>query len=225
MWCVNAKNGEPAMSDRPIHLDARDIAGRMGSQMGSARGQQQPTPQEAQRFAQVLKGEASDAAAGPAAQTSDSGAAAAFPVFTGLMGSTASPADTVMHRRLETLGQDLSQMVQRMMVGDGSTSADGRQLMLDISDELLPGVTVAVFEDAGAWVAEFRCRQEGPFELLAEQGHAMAARLSETLGSDAVWRVLADGLTPGGSWERLVDNRLEGLPSFEAFATCAHPRR
>lgn len=220
------------MSDRPIHLDARDVAGRMGSQADLSRGQQrrEPTPQESQRFAQALMGDAAQPThSGPGGAVTTTEAAqprgTGLPVFVGLMGSAQSRTDPSVAHRLDDLRQNLGDMVSRLMVGDGSTSAGGRQLMLDISDELLPGVTVAVFEDAGAWVAEFRCRQEGPFELLAEQGHAMAARLAETLGSDAVWRVLADGLTPGGSWERLVDNRLEGLPSFEAFATCVHPRR
>lgn len=97
--------------------------------------------------------------------------------------------------------------------------------MMDISDELLSGVTVAVFEDAGAWVAEFRCRQEQPFVLLAEPAQQMASRLADALGAEAVWRVVGDGLTPGGTWDRLVNNETDGLPSTEAFASCPHARR
>lgn len=212
------------MAERPIHLDARDISGRMGSQANSSRQQPgQPSPQDAQRFARALQGQGdSPAAAAPAAASP----AAPLPTFPGLMAHAAASAQAApVTQKLETLRQDLSQLVGRLMVGDGSASAGGRSLMMDLSDEMLPGVTVSVFEDAGAWVAEFRCREEAPFVLLAESATQMASRLADSLGQDAVWRVVSEGLSPGGAWDRLVNNQTDGSPSTEAFASCAHARR
>lgn len=126
---------------------------------------------------------------------------------------------------MDRLRQDLQHLVGRLMVGEGAGGTGGRMLMMDIGDEILPGVTVSVYEDAGAWVAEFRCREEAPFCLLAQRASSMASKLADELGQDAVWRVMAEGLSPGGEWSALVNNEHQGYPSTEVFASCIRGKR
>jgi hypothetical protein len=227
------------MTERPIHLDARDIAGRMGSQAGASQQQRrEPTPHEAQRFAQAMKADAvaEESAvrrAPPGAPSPEASAdrpASAFDLMRRMSLPATPPAvpPDVQQRAnasMERLRQDLQNLVGRLMVGDGSSGAGGRMLMMDISDEILPGVTVSVYDDAGAWVAEFRCREEAPFCLLAQRASSMASKLADELGQDAVWRVMAEGLSPGGEWSALVNNEHQGHPSTEVFASCIRGKR
>lgn len=211
----------------------------MGSQAGASHQQRrEPTPHEAQRFAQAMQAGGdgvsagvSKAATAPAQADSSAGRPASAFDLLRQMGAPASATTSApdvqqqAHASLDRLRQDLQNLVGRLMVGEGSSGAGGRMLMMDLSDEILPGVTVSVYDDAGAWVAEFRCREEEPFRLLAQRAAVMASKLADELGQDAVWRVVAEGLSPGGEWSTLVNNDHEGCPSTEAFASCVRAHR
>ena len=81
-------------------------------------------------------------------------------------------------------------MVSRLMVADGRQSQRG--LRLELSEDVMPGVSLALFEDSGAMVAEFECRVESSFVKLSVPAQALANQLAVTLRRDTVWRVLAE---------------------------------
>ena len=92
---------------------------------------------------------------------------------------------------------------------------DARRVRLELEENLYPGVSVAIFEDAGAWVAEFRCSQPSSYAELAEPARDMARQLADELHHDALWRVIDESEGP------VVDDDPDH--TTEAFAS-APPR-
>lgn len=164
------------MSERPVTLDLGVTAGDVGRRDASTpRERQSPQQNDILRFATALRGEPAGEQHAPA--TLPDGPMA-------LLGGAARAATAPT---AATLGTLLAGVVTRLMVGDGSTSARGTRLTL--SDDVLPGVVVAVQEEAGAWVAEFACSDRASYRILADAAHDMACRLAADLARDAVWRV------------------------------------
>lgn len=192
------------MSERLVTLDLRMPTGqtpgeRTGGQPGEAR-RDQPDQDAAARFAQSLRGPAPNA---PAPQTAAATAASPFSLFgrgavdsllppdaqpsmhASARGGSESPVEAVWDRSLQ-------EGVKRLMVAE-----DQRSLRMDLDASLFPGVVVEVFEDAGAWVAQFTCAERESFVRLAAAADEMAARMATTLERDALWRVIAEGATMG----------------------------
>lgn len=90
------------------------------------------------------------------------------------------PVETIWDRSLQD-------GVKRLMVAE-----DQRSLRMDLDAAAFPGVVVEVFEDAGAWVAQFTCSESGSFDRLAAAAEEMATRMAASLERDALWRVLAE---------------------------------
>jgi hypothetical protein len=86
-------------------------------------------------------------------------------------------------------------------------------------DESWPGVEMWVFEDAGAWVAQFRCRDESSFLRLATQAREMAGELARELQNDAVWCVVAEQLPHAGSWQVWINHEQDGHPAVYACSS------
>ena len=104
-----------------------------------------------------------------------------------LFGATTTPKPPAHEARVLA---ELSAMVSRLMVADGRQSQRG--LRLELSEDVMPGVSMALFEDSGAMVAEFECRVESSFVKLSVPAQALANQLAVTLRRDTVWRVLAE---------------------------------
>lgn len=192
------------MPERRIHLDLRSSSGGFDERLNSSahRHHEAPDTDTAHRFHAALNGE-------PESAHTVASAAPVSP-FALLKRAQDTPAPTQV---LSTL----SSMVQQLMVGEG---LDGRRtLRLQIHPEVLPGVTVTVTEDAGAWVADFECQQEDSFLRLARSAQEMAPRLAQMLQRDAVWRVTAHGLPEEGAWKSWLQSHLD-RPGMEA---CASP--
>lgn len=83
----------------------------------------------------------------------------------------------------------VTDLVDRVLVGDGQ--AGRREVRMSLADDVLPGVDIAVYEDAGAWIAEFTCSVPQSWTLLASEADSMAQELADLLNADAIWRVLA----------------------------------
>lgn len=111
-----------------------------------------------------------------------------------LFGAGASPAgpgaadagDDVATR----LARDLGSSVERLLVGDGSSGR--REARLDLADDLLPGVSVSVFEEAGRVVAAFVCANETSRERLAACAATLASELAQALSRSTLVRVTTD---------------------------------
>ena len=165
------------MSERPVTLDLSVTAGDVGLRdMATPRERQAANQGDVSRFAAALAGGAPADAEAPSVLPEGPMAL--------LAGASRSPSTTA------TLAPLLSGVVSQLMVGDGSTSA--RSTRMTLSDDVLPGVVVAVYEEAGAWVAEFACSEDASYRLLAEAATDLAYRLAAELARDAVWRVKTD---------------------------------
>ena len=88
------------------------------------------------------------------------------------------------------LSQDLRQAAGRLMVGDGSSGR--REVRIDLKDEILPGVTVSVYEDQGRLVADFVCASEPSREKLCACAPALAGELAGSLNRAVLVRVCTD---------------------------------
>ena len=91
-------------------------------------------------------------------------------------------------------------------------------LRVEVDPQVLPGVSLTLHEDAGAWIAEFECSREESFLLLARPAAEMAHKMAQSLNQDAVWRVTAEGLPLEGTWQDLVQAHLP-RPGVEACAS------
>lgn len=180
------------MAERPVSLDLRMPAGqaqgdRAGGMPGGA-ARQQADPEAAARFAQRLRSspESANASSSPSSASPFSlfGQTASVEGAQGSVASSADPGEAVA----AVWDRALQNGVKRLMVAE-----DQRSLRLDLDASVFPGVIVEVFEDAGAWVAQFTCSEQSSFDRLAAAAQEMASRMADTLERDALWRVLAEG--------------------------------
>lgn len=186
------------MPDRPISLDVRTPSGQpQGDLMGGSPGglsQRAPDQESVARFAQSLKGASGQDAAPGKTDPKPPVASGPLGLFGGPAANTGaglgSPGSSAANQQLVS---DLHDSVKRLLVAE-----DQRSLRLDIDPSVFPGVVVRVFEDAGAWVAEFACSQPESFTKLAAPAQDMALKLAESLSRDAVWRVLPEGIDGSG---------------------------
>lgn len=203
------------MAERPVGLDLRMPAGQtQGDRAGSMPGgtsRQPPDQEAAARFAQSLRGsEGVPASPLPGAQ-----AANPFSLFgRAALGSAALPPTPLAMQTREVRDQEdpvetiwersLQDGVKRLMVAE-----DQRSLRMDLDASVFPGVVVEVFEDAGAWVAQFTCADSGSFDRLAAAAEEMASRMAASLERDALWRVLAE---PAALGERVPVEAFSSAP-------------
>ncbi|WP_144630589.1 hypothetical protein [Bordetella genomosp. 13] len=129
--------------------------------------------------------------AGPSAQRqADDAAARPFGLFGAAPVMAASPASSSV--ALAGLARDLACAADRLLVGDGSGGR--REVRIALADDVLPGVTVSVFEDAGRVVAAFACASEASREKLCVNAAALAAELAASLRRPCLVRVTTDDL-------------------------------
>ena len=88
------------------------------------------------------------------------------------------------------LADDLAQAADGLLVGDGS--AGRREVRVTLKDEVLPGVTVAVYEEAGRLVAAFTCTSEASRERLCRCAKTLAAEMAQSLQRPTLVRVATD---------------------------------
>lgn len=174
------------MSERSVQLHLRTPTERQESGQGQASAQFRSAPdQDSQRrFAQALK--ASDLAPASTLPGEPLGKAEASPM--GLFGGVQATAAIDLKPGLLPMLKD---SLKGLQVGQ-----DARSLRLELDDTLYPGVSVSIFEDAGAWVAEFRCSQHGSYTELATPAQGMARQLADELHHDALWRVIDESTGP-----------------------------
>lgn len=174
------------MSERSVQLHLRTPAERQDNGQGQATSQFRAAPDQdsQQRFAQAMK--ASELAPASPLPGEPLGQAAASPM--GLFGGIQAAASPDLKPGLMPM---LKESLKGLQVGQ-----DARSLRLQLDDNLYPGVSVSIFEDAGAWVAEFRCSQQGPYTELATPAQDMARQLADELHHDALWRVIDESQGP-----------------------------
>ena len=90
----------------------------------------------------------------------------------------------------EALAQALSETAEQLLVADGSQGR--RQVRVELKDDVLPGVSVSVYEEEGRTVADFTCANERSRERLCEMAPDLAAQLAESLDRPTRVRVGTD---------------------------------
>lgn len=186
-----------------MHLGLRDMAQRKASDLGESRyaPRHGADPESQRQFSESMS---------QSSETAQQAPQTALPAGPFALFASAVPAPAVHEGVIDSLRE----MVGRLLVDDSGNGS----LRIDLADDVMPGVAVSVREDAGAWLAEFHCRVEASFIRLAEPAQEMARALAAALSRDAVWRVVADGLPPGGRWQTMADDR-DGQWAVEAFAS------
>ncbi|WP_323018745.1 hypothetical protein [Castellaniella sp.] len=173
------------MTDRRIDLNIGLSQGLPDlSQSGLGQPRREAADADRRAFEQAMNQTSADgapaAAADPAGDTPKP-----FALFGGpaapLSGSEQAPAG---------LAQDLARAADRMLVGDGSTGR--REVRLALKDEILPGVTMSVYEEEGRLVAAFVCSREASRERLAACARALADEWAQSVGRPVLVRVSAD---------------------------------
>jgi len=108
----------------------------------------------------------------------------------GLFGAPLSSAVAAQTAAPEGLTQDLCAAAGRLLVSGGHQGR--REVRIDLKDEVLPGVTVSVYEDEGRVVAAFTCASEPSREKLCACANALARELAQSLKRLALVRVTTD---------------------------------
>ena len=178
------------MTDRRIGLDTAVPQGMPGSSTrfgaGGADVRGQASKDDRQAFEQAMTGESAPASAPPEAAPVD--VPRPFALF-GAFAQAAS-ASTAGAPAPGELSQGLRQAAERLLVGDGSSGR--REVRIELKDEVLPGVTVCVYEEQGLLVAAFVCASEPSREKLCACARALAGELASSLSRAVLVSVSTD---------------------------------
>jgi hypothetical protein len=170
------------MNERSVQLHVRTPTERQDFGLGSGEAQsslpQTPDDGSSERFKQAMK--ASDLA--PEVPLPGETKQAEIGTPMALFGATSAVSTGNIKPGVMNALKD---SLKGLQVGH-----EQRSVRMELDDALYPGVAVAVFEDAGAWVAEFRCSQMESYRSLSEPAADMARQLAKELKRDTVWRVL-----------------------------------
>lgn len=177
------------MTDRRIGLDTAVPQGMPGSSTqygaGGAGVRGEASKDDRQAFQQAMSSEP----AGTPAEAAPADVPRPFALF----GAFSSPAPALAAGAAPVpgdLSRDLQQAAGRLLVGDGSSGR--REVRIDLKDEVLPGVTVSVYEDQGRLVADFVCASEPSREKLCACAPTLASELAGSLNRAVLVRVCTD---------------------------------
>jgi len=191
------------MAENAVQIGVRtgtrgDLQGGEGSAQPSPH---EPDPQAAARFGQAL----AQAPQAHAHQAAPGRLLSPFELLGAVPQADAAPMSGGDAPQTSLLNW-LQDCASRLLVGEGQ---DGRrEVRITLDERLLPGVTVALYEDAGAWVADLCCSDASSYETLARPASDMARQMALALNRDVLWRVTLD--TPSG----------DAPGAVEAFASC-----
>ncbi len=170
-------------TDRSIHLDLSlphlGAGGQDGLPGGNPR-ESSADPQAQERFRQAL--------ASPAPEAEAPVPAVAPGPLQGLVGASCLQADDVAERR--ALARRLGEMVIRLMVGQGRSG--GARVQMDLGDDVLPGVSVAIERIEGRLNVEFTCCNDDSRRRLAAAMGEMCDELSQRLRTMVLVAVQTD---------------------------------
>ncbi|MNK22388.1 Flagellar hook-length control protein FliK [compost metagenome] len=167
--------------DRRIGLETAISQGTrtMADSGGHAAGRQ-ASDADRQAFERAMSQGETEAAPEPPAASSP------FALF----GANARAQVPAGDSQSESLAQALSETAEQLLVADGSQGR--RQVRVELKDDVLPGVSVSVYEEEGRTVADFTCANERSRERLCEMAPDLAAQLAESLDRPTRVRVGTD---------------------------------
>jgi hypothetical protein len=176
-----------SMTDRRIDLNIGLARGMPDlGQSGAGASRRDASDADRQAFRQALAqdgGEPAGTAEPPADALTDT--PRPFALFPGAAASAETPAAAPAG-----LARALNEAADRMLVGDGGSGR--REVRLDLKAEVLPGVTLSVYEDEGRLVAAFACASEASRETLNRCAQSLAEELAQSLARAVLVRVTTD---------------------------------
>ncbi|WP_454006057.1 type III secretion HpaP family protein [Alcaligenes sp. Marseille-Q7550] len=90
----------------------------------------------------------------------------------------------------QSLARLLSVAADRLLVGDGSSGR--REVRIELKADVLPGVSVSVYEEAAYLVVEFTCSRESSRDTLCRCAQQLADELAGSLRRSTAVRVHTD---------------------------------
>lgn len=179
-----------SMTDRRIDLDiglARGMPDPGLGQSGAGASRREAPDADRQAFEQALARDGGGPAPGTPGSSADAPAETPrpFSLFPGSADTAEAPAAAPAG-----LARALSEAADRMLVGDGGGGR--REVRLDLKAEVLPGVTLSVYEEEGRLVAAFACASESSRETLNRCAQPLAEELAQSLARAVLVRVSTD---------------------------------
>lgn len=105
----------------------------------------------------------------------------------GLYGASTAPSASPPSGLADSLGE----AVDRLLVDDGA--GGGRsEVRITLREDVMPGVTVSVYQDEGRMVASFVCANETSREKLIRCAQTLADDMSRSLGQASLVQVSTD---------------------------------
>lgn len=166
--------------DRRIGLDTAIAQGSGLSQSDGQAAGRQASDADRRAFEQALAQDGDDP------RSAQSVAPTPFSLFGALSGQTSVPAEAPS----QALAETLLGSAEQLLVADGSQGR--RQVRVELKDEVLPGVSVSVYEEEGRVIADFVCASEPSRQRLAALVRTLAVQLAESLGRLTRVRVATD---------------------------------
>lgn len=105
-------------------------------------------------------------------------------------GATAVPGRALTEDVSHDLTQALSRSAEQLLVGDESSGK--REVRVELKSDVLPGVSVAIFEADGRLVAAFSCRNEDSRERLNAGAAGLAEEWANSLKRAVLVQVTTD---------------------------------
>ncbi|WP_287931780.1 hypothetical protein [Achromobacter sp.] len=166
--------------DRRIGLDTAIAQGSGLAQSDAQASGRQASDADKQAFEQAMaRGRDEPPVAPPAAPSP-------FSLFGAARTDAPAPADATS----QALAQALQGSAEQLLVADGSQGR--RQVRGELKDDVLPGVSVSVYEDGGRVIADFVCANETSRERLAAMARPLAEQLADSLARPTRVRVGTD---------------------------------
>lgn len=174
------------MTERRIDLNLGNSGG-LGFEQGASAGsgeRREASSDDRQRFQAALAPAPASPAAG-AAQTAPGVVPSPFALFAAPAAPTA-PAAAPAGGALPAGWHDLC---ERLMVGEGGS---GQVVRIELADDALPGVSVSVGEEDGAWLISFECKNDDSRERLCRDAAPLAGEMAARLQRAVLWQVMTD---------------------------------
>ncbi|WP_238866320.1 hypothetical protein [Achromobacter xylosoxidans] len=166
--------------DRRIGLDTAITHGSGLAQSDAQTSGRQASDADRRAFERAM------AQGGDESSPAPSAAPTPFSLFGAAGAQAVVPADAPSG----ALAEALLGGAEQLLVADGSQGR--RQVRVELKDEVLPGVSVSVYEAEGRVVADFVCANETSRERLATLARPLAEQLAENLGRPTRVRVGTD---------------------------------
>lgn len=165
--------------DRRIGLDTAIAQGSGLAQSDAQTSGRQASDADQRAFEQAMARKDKPPVAPPAAPSP-------FSLFGAARADAPAPADATS----QALAQALQGSAEQLLVADGSQGR--RQVRVELKGDVLPGVSVSVYEDGGRVIADFVCANETSRERLAAMARPLAEQLADSLARPTRVRVGTD---------------------------------